>query len=99
VVEGLDHVGKLSLSRLSANMLPRFVDFIEQPVVADRSVDRPQEEDVRRVLDLAGGVRRSESEIGDNRVAAVGRIDLALGATDELLVLPDPAERASRERR
>ena len=61
--------------------------------------DRPQDVDVRRVLDLAGGVRRSESEIGDDRVATSGRIDLAVRAAGELLVLADRAERCPFERR
>ena len=81
-----------SLRKGSAVRLP-------QPVTTQRAIDWPQDEDARRVLDLAGGVLRREPEINDDRVTRIGRIDLTVRAADELFVLPDRAERGCAERR
>src|SRR5207244_8778217 len=64
-----------------------------------REVDGLEDVDVDRILDHAPLIARREVDVRDERVAAVRRIDLAVGAVKDLLVLADAAERQAAERR
>jgi hypothetical protein len=56
-------------------------------VCALLQVDRLQDVEVERVLDLAPSIARREREIDDDGVLRVKRVDLAVGLAGELLVL------------
>ncbi len=59
-------------------------------------IDGLQDEDVHRELDLTPGVSRGELEVGDDRVARVGGVELAVGRAAQFVVLPDASVCAER---
>ena len=68
------------------------VEVNEQPMVAVVQIDRLEDEDVHRVLDLAARVARRHFDVGDHGVARIAGIELAKGGATELLVLADRSE-------
>ena len=62
-------------------------------------VHRLQEDEIGRVLDLAGGVARGQSQVGDEPVPRVARVDLPVDAALDLLITPHVPERPTAERR
>ena len=58
-------------------------------MVALGEVDRLEDEDIHRVLDLAVGVAGRELDIGDDRVSRIRGVDLAVGFAAKLLVRAD----------
>jgi len=67
-------------------------------VVAVLQVDRLEDEDVGRVLDLAVAVPRREFDVGDEGISRIRGVELAEGGAAELLVLADRSEREAAER-
>jgi hypothetical protein len=57
-------------------------------------VHRLQDIDVHGVLDLAAGVARRQRQVGDQRVAAIVGIDLAVGSPGQLFIGAHGAARA-----
>ena len=74
------------------------VDLDEQLVVAVAQIDRLQDVDVHRVLDVAARVARRELDVGDDPVASVVRVDFAVGLAAQLLVGAGGPERARHAR-
>ena len=62
-------------------------------------IDRLQDVEVERVLDVAVGVARRELDVGDAAVLGIGRADFAVGLARDLLVLADAGPRVAAERR
>ncbi|MBI3797534.1 MAG: hypothetical protein HY268_11295 [Deltaproteobacteria bacterium] len=67
----------------------------EQDLVAARCIQRFQEIEVGRVLDLAAGVARRQRDVGDDRVERALGIQLAKSAPHEFLISPGLTERRS----
>ena len=78
---------------------PAIVALVEELAAGPRHVDRLQQVDVHRVLDLPGRIAGCQGKVGDRAVARVARIDLSEGAAGELLVGPDRVERRAAEGR
>ena len=55
-------------------------------------VDRLQDVEVERVLDLAARIPRRELDVDDDGVLRIGGIDLAERLADDLFVLPDAGQ-------
>lgn len=75
------------------------VELEEEPAVGLGGIDRPQDVDVRRVLDPTRTVARRLAEIRNHRVPGVVRIDFAIRLADQLLVRAHSAERRAAEGR
>src|SRR2546430_17383360 len=67
-------------------------------MVGLRRIDRSQNIEVSGILDHARSVPRSEVEIRDDRIPRIVRVDLAIDASHQFLVLPNLAERTSVKR-
>ena len=65
-------------------------------VVALARIDRLQDVERMRILDLAGGVARRELDIDDDRILGVVRIEFAVRHADELFVLANDLATSSR---
>src|SRR5262249_28414702 len=62
--------------------------LVHHSVAALREVDRLEDVEVERILDVAASVRRREPDVDDDRVLVVVRIELAERLADDALVLP-----------
>ncbi len=82
---------------------PRFAAavrrLVHHLVRAATEVDRLEDVEVERVLDLAAGVPRRELDVHDHGVLRVEGIDLAERLADDLLVLSDARPRIAAKRR
>ena len=73
--------------------------LVHHLVRALAQVDRFQDVEVERVLDVAAGILRRELDVDDDGVLRIGRVDLAEGFAGDLLVLPDAGPRVTAKRR
>ena len=63
--------------------------LVHHLVVALAQVNRLEDVEGERILDVAVGVRRREANVGDDRVLGIGGIHFAVGHADEFFVLSD----------
>ena len=75
------------------------IAFEEHLVVSLRLVDWREDVNIRCIFHHPSRVSRSQRDVRYDRVAAVRGIDLAIDATDELLIRSDIAKRYSSEGR
>ena len=88
----VDHRGRGIVQQAEGEVVAAVVDLEKDSVVTRGRVDRPQDVEVRRILDHPPGVARRQRDIGDDRIAGVVRIDFAMRAPDDLLIRADVAE-------
>src|SRR5439155_3412540 len=82
------------------NRLPAAVRrLVQHLVVPFTQIDRLQDVEVERILDLSGSIPRRKLDVDDNLILCILRIQLAKRLPDDLLVLPDTRPRVSAERR
>jgi hypothetical protein len=95
IVHGRCYIVELTERKVRAAV----VDFKKQPMVSLRSVDRPEDIDIRGILHGAKWVSRNKVDVGDARIAAIAGIHPAECSTDKFFVLPNSSKRSASKRR